>query len=65
MFISCENGAKTYLSVENNINEKIIVKEEEELSKRKLDLITSLKDYIEKNKEFLLELMKNKKQSNN
>ena len=65
VFISCENGAKTFLSVENDINEKIIVKELEELSKRKLDLITSLKDYIEKNKEFLLELMKNKKQNNN
>ena len=65
VFISCENGTKTYLSVENDINPKTIVKEVEELSKRKLFLINSLKYYIENNKEFVFsEIQRNKTEKN-
>ena len=48
IFISCENGSKTYFSLENDINEKVEQKEIEELSKRKLLLLNSLKKYFEK-----------------
>ena len=48
IFISCENGLKTYICIENDINEKVEQKEIEELSKRKLLLLNSLKKYFEK-----------------
>lgn len=51
IFISCENGTKTYLSLENDINEKIKIDELSELSNRKLRLLNSIKSYFEKNKE--------------
>ena len=35
IFVSCENGTKTYLSIENDINEKIKIDELSELSNRK------------------------------
>jgi len=61
IFISCENGTKTFLSVENDINSQIQAKELDSLSKRKLTLLTSLKNYIEKNIDFLIELNKSLK----
>ena len=56
VFISCENGTKTYLSVENDINSQIQAKELDTLSKRKLALLIRLKNYIEKNIVFLTDL---------
>ena len=56
VFVSCENGTKTLLSVENDINSQIQAKELDTLSKRKLTLLTRLKDYIEKNIVFLTDL---------
>ena len=53
IFVSCENGTKTYLSLENDINEKIKIDELSELSSRKLKLLNGMKSYIEKNKELL------------
>ena len=61
VFVSCENGTKTFLSVENDINSEIQVKELDSLSKRKLTLLNSLKNYIEKNKKFLEDLNKSNK----
>ena len=61
VFISCENGTKTYLSVENDINSQIQAKELDTLSKRKLILLTNLKNYIEKNIVFLTDLNKSLK----
>ena len=49
IFISCENGTKTYISFENNINEKIKVKKVTEYAKRKLVLLNSIKNFIENN----------------
>jgi hypothetical protein len=53
IFISCENGNKTWVSAENNINDKIGIDKIQELSKRKLKILTDMKNYIEKNKESL------------
>ena len=53
IFVSCENGTKTYFSLENDINEKIKIDELSELSSRKLKLLNGMKSYIEKNKELL------------
>ena len=53
VFVSCENGKKTWVSVENDINEKIGIEKLQELSKRKLIVLNAMKDYIEKNKELL------------
>ena len=61
VFVSCENGTKTFLSVENDINSQIQQKELDSLSKRKLTLLTSLKNYIEKNIDFLTDLNKSLK----
>ena len=58
IFVSCENGTKTYLSLENDINYKIESKENEFLSKRKLSLLNNSKNYIEKNKDFLIRFLK-------
>ena len=54
IFISCENGNKTLVSAENNINVKIDIDKIQELSKRKLKILKGMKEYIEKNKEFLI-----------
>ena len=55
IFISCENGNKTFVSAENNITDKHGVDKIQELSKRKLKILTDLKNYIEKNKESLID----------
>jgi hypothetical protein len=49
IFVSCENGTKTYISLENNINEKIKVKKITEYTSRKLVLLNSIKNFIENN----------------
>jgi hypothetical protein len=56
IFVSCENGTKAFLSVENDINSQIQAKELDTLSKRKLALLIRLKNYIEKNIVFLTDL---------
>ena len=62
IFVSCENGSKTWVSVENDINEKIGIEKLQELSKRKLMVLNNMKNYIEKNKNQLIDLYtKNKK----
>jgi len=48
-FISCENRTKTYISVENNINEKVKDKKITEYSYMKLALLNNIKNYIENN----------------
>ena len=53
IFVSCENGSKTLVSVENDINEKIGIDKLQELSKRKLYILNSMKNYIEKNIDLL------------
>ena len=53
VFVSCENGSKTWVSVENDINEKIGIDKLQELSKRKLKILNSMKNFIENNIEFL------------
>lgn len=53
IFISCENGAKTFVSVENDINKNIGIDRLQELSKRKLFILNGMKFYIENNLEFL------------
>ena len=53
VFISCENGNKTYVSAENNINDKIGIDKIQELSERKLKILKGIKTYIESNKESL------------
>ena len=49
IFISCENGTKTYISLENNINEKIKDKKITEYTYRNLTLLKNIKNYIENN----------------
>ena len=61
IFISCENGSKTYFAVENDYNEKVSIDKLEELSKRKLQALISVKNYIEKNLEKLKNSYHNKK----
>ena len=56
VFVSCENGTKTWVSAENNINDKIGISKLQELSKRKLLILNGIKNYIEKNKESLTKL---------
>ena len=53
VFVSCENGKKTWVSVENDIIERL-----QELSKRKLIVLNAMKNYIEKNKEVLTNTLK-------
>jgi len=53
VFVSCENGSKTWVSVENDINEKIGIDKLQELSKRKFKILNSMKNFIENNIEFL------------
>ena len=52
IFISCENGTKTYVSIENKINEKIKVKKLTEYTYRKMTLLNGIKNFIENNKGF-------------
>jgi len=52
IFISCENGTKTYISFENKINAKIKVKRLTEYTYRKLTLLNEIKNFIENNKGF-------------
>jgi len=56
IFVSCENGTKTWVSAENDINEKIGIAKLQELSKRKLIILNGMKNYIEKNKEQLINI---------
>ena len=56
IFISCENGKKTLVSVENNINENIGIEGIQELSNRKLRILTEMKKYIENNLGDLIKL---------
>jgi hypothetical protein len=56
IFISCENGTKTLVSVENNINENIGIEQIQELSNRKLGILTEIKTYIENNLNDLIKL---------
>ena len=51
IFISCENGTKTYVSFENKINEKVKVKRLTEYSSRKLKFLNEVKKFIEIKKE--------------
>ena len=60
VFVSCENGTKTWVSAENDINDKIGIEKLQELSQRKLIILNSMKNYIEKNKEILLDLYNRK-----
>jgi hypothetical protein len=50
IFISCENGTKTYISLENKINEKIKFKKLTEFTYRKMTLLNGIKNFIENNK---------------
>ena len=56
VFVSCENGTKTWVSVENDINEKIGINKLQELSERKLKILNSMKNFIEKNIDYLKSL---------
>ena len=56
IFLSCENGTKTFVTVENDINKNIGIDGLQELSKRKLYIMTRMKEYIEKNIEYLKKL---------
>ena len=56
VFVSCENGSKTWVSVENDINEKIGIDKLQELSERKLKILNSMKNFIEKNIDYLKSL---------
>ena len=56
IFLSCENGTKTFVTVENDINKNIGIDGLQELSKRKLYILTRMKEYIEKNVEYLKKL---------
>ena len=53
IFISCENGSKTFVSVENDINKNIGIEKMQKLSERKLMILTGMKNYIENNLEKL------------
>ena len=53
VFVSCENGTKTWVSVENDINEKIGIDKLQELSERKLKILNSMKNFIENNIDYL------------
>ena len=53
VFVSCENGTKTWVSVENDINEKMGIDKLQQLSERKLMILNSMKTFIENNIEYL------------
>lgn len=59
IFVSCENGSKTWVGVENEINEKTGIKKMQEVSQRKLEVLNGMKSYIEKNKELLINMYNN------
>lgn len=56
IFISCENGTKTLVIAENDINKNMAFEKIQELSKRKLGILNEIKNYIEKTKEDLKKL---------
>ena len=56
IFISCENSTKTFVSAENDINEKIGFERIQELSNRKLWILAEIKKYIESNLSYLTKL---------
>ena len=56
IFVSCENGTKTWVSSENDINAKLEIEKLQELSKNKIIILNATKNYIEKNKESLTNL---------
>ena len=56
IFISCENGTKTFVTVENDINQNIGIESLQELSKRKIFILNQMKEFIEKNLEYLKKL---------
>ena len=49
IFISCENATKTLVAVENDINENLGIERIQELSDRKLKILSEMKKYIENN----------------
>ena len=49
IFISCENATKTLVAVENDINEYLGIERIQELSDRKLKILSEMKKYIENN----------------
>ena len=53
IFLSCENGMKTLVTVENDINKNIGIDKIQELSKRKLMILNGMKNYIENNLDYL------------
>ena len=53
IFLSCENGTKTFVSVTNDINKDIGIEKWQELSERKLKILNGMKNYIENNLEDL------------
>ena len=53
---SCENGSKTLVIVENDINKNIGFEKLQELSERKLLILNGMKNYIENNLEDLKKL---------
>ena len=61
VFVSCENGTKTWVSTDNDINPKIGVDKLQELSKRKLRVLNDIQKYIDKNKEYLIYLYNSNK----
>lgn len=56
IFISCENGTKTLVIVENDINKDIGIEKLQGLSERKLRIMNGMKNYIENNLEELKKL---------
>ena len=56
IFLSCENGTKTLVTVENDINKNIGIDKIQELSKRKLMILNGMKNYIENNLDYLKKL---------
>ena len=56
IFVSCENGSKTLVTVENDINKNIGFEKLQELSERKLLILNGMKNYIENNLEDLKKL---------
>ena len=56
IFVSCENGSKTLVTVENDINKNIGFEKLQELSERILLILNGMKNYIENNLEDLKKL---------
>ena len=58
IFLSCEIGTKASVSIENDINKNIGIDRLQELYKRKLFILTGMKNYIENNLELLQKIRK-------